>query len=207
MWGNSTANMEKQLFNLKFTSKQLNRMQTKCNKQEKDELNKVKKAMEKGDGETSRIYAQNAIRIKQTGNNYLRLASRLDAVASRVESAIKMKQVTKQMGSVVSGMDKVLASMDVNKISAVMDKFESSFDALDVRSQYVENAMNSSTASTMPEEAVDQLLAQVSDEHGLEFKSQATAAASGEVRVAPSTAGLDDAGELALEKRLAALRG
>ena len=86
---------------MKFTSKQLSRMQTKCEKQEKDEVKtrthshiipywftnpmraqklKVKKAMEKGDAETARIYAQNAIRIKNTGNNYLRLASRLDAV-------------------------------------------------------------------------------------------------------------------------------
>ena len=70
---------------------------TKCEKQERDELNKVKKAIEKGDRETARIYAQNAIRIKNTGTGYLRLASRLDAVASRVEQAIQMKQVTEQM--------------------------------------------------------------------------------------------------------------
>ena len=69
----------------------------------------MKKAIEKGDAETARIYAQNAIRIKSTGNNYLRLASRLDAVASRVESAIKMNAVTKQMGGVVNGMDNVRA--------------------------------------------------------------------------------------------------
>ena len=75
---------------LKFTAKQLSKMQSKCEKQEKDELKKVKKAMEKGDAETARIYAQNAIRIKSTGTNYLRLSSRLDAVASRVESAMKM---------------------------------------------------------------------------------------------------------------------
>ena len=31
----------------------------------------------------------------------------MDAVASRVEAAVKMKQVTKQMSGVVKGMDKV----------------------------------------------------------------------------------------------------
>jgi len=119
-----------------------------------------------------------------------------------------MKQVTKQMGSVVKGMDKILASMDVNKISSVMDKFEESFDALDVRSQYVEGAMSNSTATAMPEEEVERLLAQVSDEHGLEFKAKAADAESGAVRIAPSTAGLAEVGEEdALEKRLAALRG
>jgi len=34
----------------------------------------------------------------------------MEAVASRVEAAVKMKQVTKQMSGVVKGMDKASAS-------------------------------------------------------------------------------------------------
>lgn len=52
------------------------------------------KAIEKGNVEGARIYAQNAIREKNQALNYLRLASRIDAVASRVESAVRMKQVS-----------------------------------------------------------------------------------------------------------------
>lgn len=48
--------------------------------------------------------------------NYLRLGSRVDAVASRVESAVKMQMVTKQMAGVVKGMDASLQSMDVEKV-------------------------------------------------------------------------------------------
>merc|ERR1712054_530717 len=95
---------------------------------------------------------------------------------------MKMQTVTKQMGSVVKGMDKVLASMDVAQISKVMDQFEKSFEDMDVRSAYVEGAMNSSTAGTMPEDQVDELLAKVSDEHGLEFKSKAVNAGTSEVK-------------------------
>ena len=109
---------------MKFTAKQMERLAKKCSKQEEEAKLKVKKVMEKGDAVSARIYAQDAIRIKNTGTNYLRLASRIDACASRVESAIKMQQVTKQMGQVTKGMDKVLASMDVNQISKVMDQFE-----------------------------------------------------------------------------------
>lgn len=129
------SGIEKQLFNMKFTSKQLQRMSNKSQKDYDKELLKVKKAMEKGDQETARIYSENAIRIKNTGNNYLRLSSKLDAVASRLDSAIKMKAVTQQMGQVTKGMDKILASMDIAKISAVMEKFEASFDEVDMRTQ------------------------------------------------------------------------
>ena len=114
-----------------------------------------------------------------------------------------MKQVTAQMGAVTKGMDKVLASMDVNQISKVMDQFEASFDNMQVAGDYVEQAMNSATASTMPEEDVDKLMQAVADEHALNFSSGATAAGTGAVAQAQAATGDDDA----LEKRLAALRG
>ena len=46
-----------------------------------EQLASVKKAIKEGNIEGARIYAENAIREKQTGLNYLKLASRLDAVA------------------------------------------------------------------------------------------------------------------------------
>merc|ERR1719453_214364 len=163
-FGNSSKALENQLFQLKFTSKQLARLSKKCEKEEKAEKEKIRKALEKDNNDGARIHAQNAIRQKNNAQNYLRLSSRVDAVASRLESAIKMQQVTKSMGSVVKGMDKVLASMNVDQITKVMDKFEQSFEDMDVRSEYVEQAMNSSTTAAMPEEQVDELMQMVADE-------------------------------------------
>merc|ERR1719224_231886 len=172
--------LENQLFNLKFTAKQLNRLSVKCKKEEKTE---IKKALEKDNHDGARIHAQNAIRQKNNAQNYLRLSSRVDAVSSRLESAIKMQQVTKSMGSVVKGMDKVLGSMNVEAITKVMDQFEKSFEDMDVRSEYVESAMNSSTTAAMPEEQVDELMQMVADEHGLKmndvFKTASGAAVPG----------------------------
>jgi len=205
MGANPSAQAEKQVFQLKFTSKQMERLANKCSKQEATDKAKVKKMLEKGDPESARIYAQNAIRSKQTGVNYLRLASRLDAVASRVQSAIKMQQVTKQMGDVTKGMDKALQGMDVEKIAAVMEKFEASFGDMEVRSEYMEGALNSATASTMPEDQVELLMQQVSDEHGLEFKARA--ADAGTAPVQARAAASSESAEDALEKRLQALKG
>merc|ERR1719198_813121 len=148
--------------------------------------------------QSARIYAQDAIRIKTTGTNYLRLSSRLDAVASRVESAVKMQQVTKQMGQVTKGMDKVLASMDINQISKVMDKFEAQFDDMEVKSQYAENAMNSATASSTPEDEVESLMQQVADTHALDFKART--ADAGTAPVQAQQAQQNDQEEDALEK-------
>ena len=47
----------------------------------------------------------------------LRLASRVDAVASRVETAVTMRQVTGNMAAVVKGMDKAVDTMNLEKVS------------------------------------------------------------------------------------------
>jgi len=167
--------MENQLFNLKFTAKQLARQSKKCEKEEKEEKLKLKKAIEKGNMDGARIYGQNAIRQKNQSLNYLRLSSRVDAVASKVESAIRMKTVTKSMGAIVRGMDKVMQSMDLEKISHTMDEFERQFENMDIATEAVEGAINQTTTLATPQEEVDSLIQQVADEHGLELSGKLAA--------------------------------
>jgi hypothetical protein len=50
-------------------------------------------AIQQGNTEGARIYAQNAIRKKNETLNMLRLGSRIDAVASRVQTAVTMRKV------------------------------------------------------------------------------------------------------------------
>lgn len=160
------------MFNLKFTAKQFEKSVVKSQKEEKQQKEKVKKAIEQGNLDGARIYAQNAIRKKNEAANYLRLASRLDAVAARMDTAIKMNNVTKSIGSAVQGMDTVLGSMDVEKISKIMDKFEQQFENLDVTSDYMEKTIGQTTALTTPEDEVTQLMSEVADLNGLKISGE-----------------------------------
>jgi charged multivesicular body protein 1 len=63
--------------------------------------------MEQGNMEGARIYAESAIRDKNTALNYLRLSSRIDAVAQRVNTAVKMQNLTKDMSGIVKSMEQV----------------------------------------------------------------------------------------------------
>ena len=51
------------------------------------------KAIEQKNIETARLYAENAIRKKNEGLTYLRMAARVDAVAAKVQTAVTMKGV------------------------------------------------------------------------------------------------------------------
>ncbi|PIO13848.1 hypothetical protein AB205_0090040 [Aquarana catesbeiana] len=115
-----------------FTAKQLEKLAKKAEKDSNTENAKVKKALQQKNVEVARVYAENAIRKKNEGLNWLRMASRVDAVASKVQTAVTMKGVTKNMAQVTKSLDKALNSMDLQKVSAVMDKFEQQVQNLDV---------------------------------------------------------------------------
>lgn len=91
--GNKVS-LENELINLRLTSKQQQRGALKCNKNEAAAKAKLREAIKAGNIEGARIYGQNAIREKNQALNCLRLSSRIDAVASRLETAIRMKQVS-----------------------------------------------------------------------------------------------------------------
>lgn len=157
------------MINLKITSKQMTRASKKCEKNEKAAIEKLKKAITQGNMEGARIYGQNAIREKNQALNFLKLSSRIDAVATRVETAARMGTLTKTMTGVTKGMDLGLANMDVEKISATMDKFEQQFEDLDVKSAYMDDAMANTTSSSTPVDQVDDLVKMVADQNNLEL--------------------------------------
>lgn len=81
------------LFQLRFCAKQLERLSKKAEKEQTAQQAKIKKALQQGNVEGAKIYAENAIRKKNEALNFLRMASKVDAVRSKVQTAVTMKEV------------------------------------------------------------------------------------------------------------------
>jgi len=81
-----------------------------------------------------------------------------------------MRQLTGNMANVVRGMDKAMETMNLDRISLVMDKFESQFADLDVQTSYMEDTISNTTAVTMPQDQVDLLMQQMADEAKVELQ-------------------------------------
>ncbi|CAM6095107.1 unnamed protein product [Calypogeia fissa] len=199
----ATEKIMEQVFELKMTSKTLGRQARKCEKEEKAEKLKVKKAIEKGNMDGARIYAQNAIRKRTEQLNYLRLSSRLDAVVSRLDTQAKMMNINKSMSSIVKALDTALASNNLEKMSQTMDQFEQQFINMEVQSEFIENAMAGSTSLSTPEDEVNSLMQQVADDYGLEVSVGLPQAAS---HVVPPTQEPEVSAEDDLSRRLAELK-
>lgn len=52
-------------------------------------------AIEQGNHDNARIYAENAIRKKQEATNFLRMSARLESTSQRVRTAMTMNKVCK----------------------------------------------------------------------------------------------------------------
>ncbi|XP_070966871.1 charged multivesicular body protein 1a-like [Oncorhynchus clarkii lewisi] len=198
--------MDDTLFQLKFTAKQLEKLAKKAEKDSKSEQAKVKKALQLKNVDVARVYAENAIRKKNEGLNWLRMASRVDAVASKVQTAVAMKAVTKNMTQVTKALDKALGSMDLQKVSAVIDKFETQVQNLDVHTSVMEDSMSSATTLTTPQDQVDDLILQIAEEGGLEVMDQLSQVPAGATSLGESSSRSQHEKEDQLSRRLAALR-
>ncbi|CAR27668.1 hypothetical protein ZYGR_0N01510 [Zygosaccharomyces rouxii] len=196
------AGLENTLFQLKFTSKQLQKQAQRAVKEEKQETAKLKKSLGESE-EIAKIYASNAIRKKNERLQLLKLASRVDSVASRVQTAVTMRQVSSSMGSVCRGMDKALQSMNLQQITMVMDKFEQQFEDLDASVNVYEDMGSNSDAVIVDGDKVDELLNKVADENGLELKQQAKLDDLPEIEQPQANEEKEDK----LAQRLRALRG
>jgi charged multivesicular body protein 1 len=76
------------------------------------------------------------------------------------------------MAGVVDGLNRALEANQMERVSLIMDTFESQVENLNVQTSYMESAMSSSAALTTPDDQVSNLMQQVADEHGLELGGQ-----------------------------------
>ncbi|KAL5103537.1 Charged multivesicular body protein 1b [Taenia crassiceps] len=195
--------LEDQLFDLKFTSKQLLNFSKKCEKEEKAAKAQLKKSIQAGNMDCSRVYAENAIRKKNEALNYMRMSSRIDAVAARVQTAVTTQSVTASMRNVVNGMSAAMKSMNLEKVSTLMDQFEKEFESLDVQSQVMEGTMSNTTSLNAPSNEVDSLMRETADEAGIELDLNLPSGVTSTIGVPSATV---PAEEQDLSDRLARLR-
>lgn len=122
------------------------------------------------DLEAARVHAENAVREEGDSVNYLRLGSRLDATASKLQAAIIQQKISNNMKEIVKNMERALREMNILEITDVMDRFEHYFERLDVRAATVQNAMESTSTTSTPSNLVDRLMKQIADEAGIEMQ-------------------------------------
>jgi charged multivesicular body protein 1 len=168
MGAKNSQQLQDTIFDMRLSSKQLAKESQRCEKEERVEKEKAKNYLARGLIDAARIHAENAIRKKNESLNYLKLSSKMDAVASRIQSAQRTESMTKNFSKVIPQMNRALKNMKIENISQTMTDFERCFEDLDVATGFVNESLNQTTSNAAPREQVDNLLGQIASEHSIQ---------------------------------------
>lgn len=106
---------------LRLSSKDLEKLAKKAEKDSKMEQVKVKKALRQRNVECACMYAENAIH-KNEGVEWLYMASHVhDMASNKVRTAVTMKE---DIAQVTKAIDSTVAVISSNEITAVMERLE-----------------------------------------------------------------------------------
>jgi charged multivesicular body protein 1 len=83
------------------------------------DLIQVLQAIKQGQQDMARIYAQNAVRKQTEKINLMQLAGRVDAVASRVQTASTMRTINVNMVKVNRSLDIAMKSMNPEAVRRI----------------------------------------------------------------------------------------
>jgi len=86
---------------LKMTSRQLERQSVKLEGGEKAELTKIKTALDKGQMENAKVFAENVIRNRKEAINLRRFGVKMGALSAKLESAHRTQEMSKQISNSV----------------------------------------------------------------------------------------------------------
>ena len=159
-----------QIFELKYLCRQLNQHTKKCEQEEIVQKKKAKVALEKGNMDGARIHASNAIRKKNEALNYLKLASRLDAVIARLDQQSTLAQVDASAVGITKNINKLLGKVSAGKMASNMEEFNAALGELDTATASMEQSMHQEKGSLDDKEAATELLQQLADENNLQLK-------------------------------------
>lgn len=116
--GNRQAQVEDQVFQLRFASKQLSRESTRSIKEANKYRTKVKNALEANTPDIARTYAGTAVHHKATGLRFLELSARLEAAAARLQSSLMVGALGQSMDRLVRDLEAATATLDVDEVQA-----------------------------------------------------------------------------------------
>jgi len=146
-------------FEMRMQAKSLEKEAQRARAKEQQERAKAKKFMDKGDMESAKMVAGEAIRFRNEGLNYSRMSAKMGAVSAKLDSAYRTQQVSAQIKQAVPSLKNALKQMEKSGISTNMADFEKVFEDLDVQVEGVTGALDNVVgASSADSDAVSELL-------------------------------------------------
>ncbi len=153
------------IFQLKMSSKRFLRESKKSEKEKEKNLKNAKTCLVKGDEEGARLYTINAQNNINDYKKYLRMSSRLDAIAGSIKSNYAFADIMKHMSKNVNPiLIKEADTMDLKEMCKNFEVFQEAFDKMTVNANIMGENFDKVTSEGNTVENADNMLNQLKNE-------------------------------------------
>ncbi|BAM38887.1 uncharacterized protein TOT_010000354 [Theileria orientalis strain Shintoku] len=153
--------------NIMLQSKEAYKMHYKCLREEEEERQKIKVAIESNNSEAARLHASNSIRKRDEAIRYLEFKSRLDIISAQLESAMRTQKVTDELKKALPQLNDLLKYKKLDSIEVIND-FQKIFENMGKRDSHINKMISSDLLYNAPARDVDILISKVADEYALD---------------------------------------
>ena len=150
---------------LKLNAKMMDKQAAKIEAQEKATRKKILDALNKGQTENAKIFAETAISSKKEAQNTRRFAAKMGALSMKIESAARTQQMSEQLKSSVPALTTAMKQMEKMGVAGSVAEFEKVFEDMEVKTGEIGQAMDNVMATSTDATEVEALLGEISSAH------------------------------------------
>ena len=169
--GKSKKSSREQITNLKLVSKRLARSQRKLESKQRQAERKIKQALQKGDMEAARMYANDVVRAKKWARGYQSLISKIDGLMFKLERTDAVQSLAGEMKGIATSLREASAALNMAGLDDVISDMEEAMEEVEISSEVMEDSVEGLFTSDIDEGEVDNLLAEYGAEVGISASS------------------------------------
>lgn len=162
--GSSIEQLEEQHSNIMLAIRMMKKQSDKGHKQQKQYVEKARQALNKGEHEIAKMYANQSIQHKHQSLRYLNMSLRMEVVASMAQSAINTGEMTESISKVI-GLVNNISRPEI--IMSSINTFERVFDDLSITIESVGNTLDATAGLTKHTSEADTLLESLKEEQAI----------------------------------------
>ena len=146
------------ILDFKLHAKALTKESSKAAIKQQNSIMKAKKALNEGNMQLARTYAEEVIRFKNEAQRNKILGSKLEFIYTRLHKAYKTQQLSDTMASLVDKMRDSISKNNIENLVEMMDNFEKMFDNLDIQARLIEDVFDNVKGGSVNENEVNELI-------------------------------------------------
>jgi len=132
---------------------------------------KIKQAIQRGDMEAARMYANDVVRARKWSRGYQSLISKIDGLMFKLERSDAVQSLAGEMRGVAKSLREASAALNIAGLDDVIQDMEQAMEEVDISSEVMEESVEGMFATDVDETEVDNILAEYGAEVGISASS------------------------------------